>query len=574
MYIRKHWFLTPKIFLNVIFVFVFLGYGNVVHAKNIENISIDIDIKNIQNYLLIAFLADHYKINLVIGDEFKRIRINVDEKSISPRKLIEKIVNQSGLSIRSENGIMMVASECRLNNTNNFSGPLANKERASLNFDRVDVKTLVDIFANFVETSIHLNDVSPSVEVSYVSRNKSAGELFKALSIVQGWVVDSKLFGGYNLYPNRKLNNCIASIEGNKKDSIMDEREFKCNGKFKDKCDVFEKYTLNELLFIGYIRDSESERFNAVIETIDEHIHRLQVGHYMGKNFGEVIKIDEKGHIFIREIVSDNADGWLDRDVVIELGVRYETPREKLLKKLSPPVNSTRQQADFINAARNGYLSKLKLMLVKYQIDINAVSKKEGLNALTAAIYQGRFNIVEWLIGKGARVDVLVSKREKSPLLIAASVSRLEIVKLLLSAGANTELDDYKELTPLYMATVNNEMQIVNLLINNRANIYKYNSHGLTAFSRAAHNGYIDIINIFLKNGLSINAKDRNGYTMLISAVYGNKEDLVRLLISKGAKVNLSNKQKETALNVAVKNNNKKLVTYLKSKGAILFNKK
>jgi type IV pilus assembly protein PilP len=48
-------------------------------------------------------------------------------------------------------------------------------------------------------------------------------------------------------------------------------------------------------------------------------IHRVPVGNYMGKNHGQVVEITET-EVYLSELISDGADGWLVRQASIDLG--------------------------------------------------------------------------------------------------------------------------------------------------------------------------------------------------------------------------------------------------------------
>ena len=72
-----------------------------------------------------------------------------------------------------------------------------------------------------------------------------------------------------------------------------------------------ESYALEELYMKGTIR-SKSGKIIALISTPDRHVEQLQVGHYMGKNYGRVVNITAN-EIHLLEVLPDGRDGYIER---------------------------------------------------------------------------------------------------------------------------------------------------------------------------------------------------------------------------------------------------------------------
>lgn len=94
----------------------------------------------------------------------------------------------------------------------------------------------------------------------------------------------------------------------------------------------------------------------------------------------------------------------------------------------------------------------------------------------------------------------------------------IDIVKLLIAAGANVNAKDDVDRTPIMYAAAGEFTEIVKLLIAAKADV---------------------------------NIQHRGGGTALIEAVVAGNPDIVRLLIAAGADVNKKNKFNETALSTA-----------------------
>ncbi len=77
-----------------------------------------------------------------------------------------------------------------------------------------------------------------------------------------------------------------------------------------------ERFNLATLNMVGTLQQ-DNETW-ALIEDNDGGVHRVQVGDYMGTQWGQIESIDDT-RIDITEIVSDGAEGWLRRPRTLEL---------------------------------------------------------------------------------------------------------------------------------------------------------------------------------------------------------------------------------------------------------------
>jgi hypothetical protein len=81
---------------------------------------------------------------------------------------------------------------------------------------------------------------------------------------------------------------------------------------------------------------------------------------------------------------------------------------------------------------------------------------KLGDTPLSTAAMLGRVEMVEWLLQRGAAVDLVApSGRGRTPLIWACEQKRLVVVKVLVNAGANLEAVDDCGNTPLANAFIN-----------------------------------------------------------------------------------------------------------------------
>jgi ankyrin repeat protein len=158
-------------------------------------------------------------------------------------------------------------------------------------------------------------------------------------------------------------------------------------------------------------------------------------------------------------------------------------------------------------------------------------SQKEGIDAkdgsespsLDAAIRFGNENVVKLLIESGAPVNP-VKTRLWPPLSEAAHWRKIEIMKVLLNAGANVDGLDHQRTT--YLASYGVfDKRVTKILLEAGANPNATDSDGSTAHMQASGYGYEDAIKILIEHGADVNLKDKSGRTALMHAAAGKYVD-------------------------------------------------
>ena len=81
--------------------------------------------------------------------------------------------------------------------------------------------------------------------------------------------------------------------------------------------EYLERYELDTLSMVGTFSNDES--YWGLIRDPEGVIHRVPVGNYIGKNHGKVVELTDT-EVYLSELISDGADGWLVREASIDLG--------------------------------------------------------------------------------------------------------------------------------------------------------------------------------------------------------------------------------------------------------------
>lgn len=151
-----------------------------------------------------------------------------------------------------------------------------------------------------------------------------------------------------------------------------------------------------------------------------------------------------------------------------------------------------------------------------------------GVSALLYARYRNRLDVVEVLLAAGATVDVF-------------DAAGLGLVDRL--AGI---LDDRPELaqaaaadgfTPLQLASFFGHAEAVRVLLDRGADVgaVSANPMHLQALHSAAAGGHADVVRLLLEAGADPNARQQRGFTPLMAAAARGDEALVQVLLDAGA---------------------------------------
>jgi uncharacterized protein len=109
----------------------------------------------------------------------------------------------------------------------------------------------------------------------------------------------------------------------------------------------------------------------------------------------------------------------------------------------------------------------------------------------------------------------------KTPLLYAAREGHLEVVKLLLDAGASIEKADADAVTPLLMAVLNGQIPVANYLMERGANVRAADWYGQTPLFAA-----VDLRNLDVAGPTRDNGVDRAAALQLVQAILQHKPDV------------------------------------------------
>lgn len=153
---------------------------------------------------------------------------------------------------------------------------------------------------------------------------------------------------------------------------------------------------------------------------------------------------------------------------------------------------------------------------------------------------------------KKALQDVPDQGTRDRMLAVAARQGSVEAVGALLDAGANIESTDARGRTPLMCAVQADKADVLKALVSRGANVNIADGSDVTALARAAGPfGNAAMVKILVEAGANVNAVDKRGQTPLIWAARFGDAAKVSTLLSAGADASAKDKDGKTALDYA-----------------------
>ena len=190
---------------------------------------------------------------------------------------------------------------------------------------------------------------------------------------------------------------------------------------------------------------------------------------------------------------------------------------------------------ELIHALRQGNRNKIKNLVSTDMVDVNFMHEDLKVFQQPPLIVAGAIGdtgLVEYLIEKGADITRYANNEDgegEPALYFAAHDGYVDIVKVLLDAGAEPDSCGDHGVTPLHTAAMQRHIEVVQLLLNRGAdvNLASTNPGGFTPLHGAAIGGHKDIIKLLLKSGADHRMTTDSGHTPLMIAEHEGHWDFV-----------------------------------------------
>ena len=170
---------------------------------------------------------------------------------------------------------------------------------------------------------------------------------------------------------------------------------------------------------------------------------------------------------------------------------------------------------------------------------------------------------IRQLLRAGESVRAKDNDGELTPLNYAARYERIELISVLIGAGA-----DPNECAALHSAAYYGKAPAVDELIARGANKNMTAPSGSTPLHYAAWQGRAEAARALVRAGANLNVQNDGGSTPLHTAVWYHKWDVVQMLIDARANVNMRDTNGRTPLHIAIYNRDKAIISALIRAGA------
>jgi len=246
---------------------------------------------------------------------------------------------------------------------------------------------------------------------------------------------------------------------------------------------------------------------------------------------------------------------WIDQGAEFRNDVAEEPPA----KPIDPAL------AALIVAVRSGTRATVEPVIAAHRDLVNA-KDLAGSTPLHHAAAFGAVDIMTLLMDAGADVN---ARNKRGSTALHWAIHDEARVRLLLSRGANVNGRQIEGRTPLYQAaSLGNGNAILRLLLANGADPNLALANGRTPLMAAAGRGDVEAMALLLGAKAGVDVRNGAGETALILAAGDGNPAAVGLLLDRGADARVRTKRNETALGTAGTAGNEETVRLLLAHGA------
>lgn len=203
----------------------------------------------------------------------------------------------------------------------------------------------------------------------------------------------------------------------------------------------------------------------------------------------------------------------------------------------------------------------ITLVLLPINLLGEEISKSDQL---FTSIRNGDLNGVVKLIDSESNLINSRNALYSTPLIVAASVNKIDICNLLIDKGADVNLSNSNDYRAIHYAAYNNQFDLVKKLVEKGAETVVYNNRGRLPIHYAAYVGNIQMLELFVKKGSKLDAIAKgDGGCLMHFACNGKNLEMVKYLEKRGANLHAIDNEGMSVLHWAASGGSLDIIEYL-----------
>eukprot|EP00249_Psilotum_nudum_P008202 c21113_g1_i2 orf=952-2046(-) len=265
-----------------------------------------------------------------------------------------------------------------------------------------------------------------------------------------------------------------------------------------------------------------------------------------------------------------------------ELPKHFPRSRDRFLVKTVPAVNvcgtfPERVPAEWFAARKRQFLLDARLRVVYtggvilrdlvdkgdieqvlrvFKRDMGCCNSQDesGITPLHIAAANGSVNMVNLLLAAGAKKDVN-SETGRCPFFEAVYNQHPSVVNFFLEYGSvNVSRKDLRGWTALHLAVSLNNLEILRILVEKEIDIEAKDRDGIAALHLAAAEGYLECVKMLVEAGADKNSRGPDGFTPMHIAADKGFANIVGYLLDAGANSRITDTRGRTPYDLGVQN--------------------
>ena len=251
--------------------------------------------------------------------------------------------------------------------------------------------------------------------------------------------------------------------------------------------------------------------------------------------------------------------------------IKMKTSRLILIVIVLLLATTVMQAQEIFDAVKKNDMAKVKELIEKDTQQIQA-KDQQGYSLLNLACNLGHIEIINFLIDKGADINLLAGRLDLTPLMECARAGNLEVAKLLVEKGADVQIMNKMGISAMHWALGNGQNQaedVALLLIEKGSKVETKAFNGETPIMTAVRKGYSKAVKALLEKGADpLGVEQGSQQTLLHKASILGYGEIAGLLVKYGVDATTKDVHGNAALFYAGRYGNKSVADILNAVGA------